>query len=101
MARIVTDEHLVDFQNRAELSIESFGGNVRQIEIDLVLTADTHAINAHLKNRARGNIARNEITVRRILLLEEIQALVFGNRRRCTNVALLARHPNTSAFAAR
>src|SRR5215813_13110558 len=101
MTRIVADEHLVNLENRAELSIESLGRNVCQVEIHLVLPTDTHAFETHLKDRARGDVTRHEIPVRRILLFEEIQTLLLRNRRRWTNVTFVARHPNTSAFAAR
>src|SRR5919205_320069 len=101
VTRIVTHEHLVDLENRAELSIESFSGNVRQVEINLVLSTDTHTIETHLKDRARCDVTRHEIAVSRILLFEEIQSLLLRNRRRRTNVTFVARHPNTPAFAAR
>src|SRR5689334_17803736 len=98
---IVADEHLIDLKNRTELSIEGLGGNVRQVEIDLILPADAHTVETHLEDRTRRDVARHEIAVRRILLFEEIQSLFFGNRRRRTNVAFTARHPNTSTFTAR
>src|ERR1044072_7391615 len=82
MTWIIADKHLVDFKNRAELAIEGLGGNVRQIEINLVLTADAHAVNAHLKDLARRDVARNEIAVSLILFFKEIQTFTFGNRRR-------------------
>ena len=75
VTRIVNNEHLIDFQNRAEFAIECFGWNVRQVEIYLVLTVYASALNANLKDFARGNVTRNEVTVRRVgrgVLLEPI-----------------------------
>src|SRR5690349_11668648 len=99
--RIIADEHLVNFENRAQLSIESFGGNVCEIEKDLILTADAHPFDAHLKDLAGGDIARNKIAVSWILLFEEVETFTLRNRRRRTNVTLLAGHPNAPAFTTR
>src|SRR6185369_5899745 len=79
VTRIVADEHLVNLENRAEFSIESFGGNVRQVEINLVLTTNTFALDTYLKDLAGRNVARHEVAVSRILLFEEIPALILRN----------------------
>ena len=70
-------KHFVDFENRAELSIQHLGGDVRQVEIDLILTTNTFAFYADLKNFASGNVAGDQIAVGGKLLLEEIPALGF------------------------
>src|SRR5690349_18656903 len=101
VTRIVADEHLVDFEYRAEFAVQNFRGNVRQVEIDLVLAADTHAVDTDLKYLARGDVARDEVAVSGIFLFEEVPALALGNRRGHPRVAFSARHPNTSAFTAR
>src|SRR5216683_1342074 len=44
--RIVAHEHFVDLQNRPEFLIECFRGNVRQIEIDLVLAVCAKPVEA-------------------------------------------------------
>ena len=80
MARIIADEHFVDFQNRPEFLVERLSRNVRQVEINLVLAISAEAIETHLKDFARGNIARDQIAVSRIFLLEKIPALFLGNR---------------------
>src|SRR6185503_5773359 len=49
VTRIVADEHLVNLENRAEFAIQNVGGNVRHVEINLVLATDAHAFNAHLE----------------------------------------------------
>src|SRR6185436_9696014 len=59
VTRIVANKHLVNLQYRAELPLENFSGNVRQIEINLVLTTDTHALDAHLEDLTRRDIARH------------------------------------------
>src|SRR5690242_2787627 len=98
VTRIVADKHLVDFEYRAELSVQNFRGNVRQVQIDLVLAADTHAVDADLKYLARGDVAWHEVAISGIFLLEEIQTFALGNRCRRPCVAFGARHPNTPAF---
>ena len=80
MLRIVADEHLVDFEDRAKLSFERFGWDVREIEIHLVLAIHTHSLQTHFENFARRNVARHEVAVSGILFFEEVQTLVFGNR---------------------
>src|SRR5262249_7280409 len=37
---IVADKHLVDLEDRSQFSIENFGGNVCEIEINLILSTD-------------------------------------------------------------
>src|SRR5688572_2912656 len=101
MTRIVADEHLVDLENCAQLTVESFCRDVCQVEIDLVLAANTHSIDAYLKDLSGGNIAWHEVAVSRIFFLEEVPSFVLRNRRRRPHIAFLARHPNTPAFAAR
>ena len=79
LARIVANEHFIDFQNRAELLIERLSGYVREIEIDLVLAIHSEAIETDLKNLAGGDVPRHQIPVRRIFFFEEIKALFFRN----------------------
>src|SRR6266404_4321588 len=98
MARIVADEHLVNLENGAEFAIECFRRNMRQVEIYLVFTAYTVAVNAHLKDLSRGNVARNKVAISRILFFEEVPPLVLGNRRRRSRVTFLPGNPNASTF---
>src|SRR6185503_13176508 len=100
VTRIVADKHLVDLENRPQLSVQLRGGNVRQIEKDLVVAAHAKSIDAHLKDLARRDVARHEIAVRGISLFEEIPALVLRNRRWRSDIALFPRHPHTSTFTA-
>src|SRR6188474_2845172 len=101
MSRIIAHKHFVDFKDSAKFSIQGLGGNVRQIEIDLVVSADPFALDADLENLTGGDVARNQISVSRKLLFEKIPAFIFRYRRRRPVVTSLARHPNAAAFAAR
>ena len=101
VARVVADEHLVDFENRAELAVESLGRDVRQIEVDLVVAVDAEAVEADLENLARRDVARDEVAVGRVLLFEEVPALGLGDGRRLAFIILRLRHPHAPALAAR
>src|SRR5882724_157095 len=101
VAWIVADKHLVDFQNRTEFSIQDLRRDVREVEINLVLTADSVTVKANLKDLARGNVPGYKIAVSRILFLKKIETLFFRNLRRRSRVAFLARHPDAPPFAAR
>ena len=76
---IIADEHLVDFQDRAELFIERLRRDVCQIEIDLVVAVDTHAGETNLKDFSCRDIAGDQIAIGGIFLFEEIPPLVLGN----------------------
>src|SRR2546423_11788642 len=101
MTRIVADEHLINFENRTEFPIQHLSRDVRQIEINLILTAHPLALDADLEYLSGGNITRNEITVGRILLFEKIPTLVLRYGRRRSSVARVSRYPDATAFAAR
>src|ERR1051325_845351 len=101
VSRIVAHKHPIDLENRAQLPIQNFSRNMRQIEIDLVLSADAKAVEAHLKDLARGDVARHEVAVSRIPLFEEVPAFVPRNLGWRPKVALPTRHPNTSTFPTR
>src|ERR1044072_9331543 len=101
VARVVADEHLVNFQNRAELLVESLGRDVRQVEVDLILAVDAVAVETDLEDFARRNVAGDEVAVGWILLFEEVPALRLGDGRRLSLVALRLRHPHAPALAAR
>src|SRR5262245_38292991 len=82
MTRVVANKHLVDLENRAELPIENICGDVGQVKVNLIATADTHSIETDLEDLARCDIARHQVAVRWILLFEKIKTLVVWNRRR-------------------
>src|SRR5205823_14722263 len=84
-----------------ELAVERLGRDVSQIEKNLILAADAVAIKTNLKDFARGNVARHEVAVCRILLFEKVPTLALWNRRRRALIILRLRHPHAPAFAAR
>ena len=73
---------------------------MRQIKVDLVLAADTVALETDLKDLTRGNIARNQIAVCRILFFEKVPTLTIWNVLWSSCVGRISRDPDTSAFAA-
>src|SRR5687767_3917957 len=97
---IVTDKHLVDLEYRAELSRQGLGGNVRQIEVHLVLTGYTMTFETNLKYLTRRDVAGNEIAVCGIFFFEEVPTLRLGNLARISRVAVRFRDPDAAAFAA-
>jgi hypothetical protein len=52
---------------------------VRQVEVDLVLAVDAVAVEADLEDFARGDVARDEVAVGRVLLFEEVPAVALGD----------------------
>src|SRR3954470_17774617 len=101
VSRIVTNEHFVDLENCPEFFGEGFRRNVRQIKVNLVLTADTFALQANLKYLSSGDVSWNEIAICRILLFQEIPALRFRNIARASRIIGLSWNPDASALAAR
>jgi hypothetical protein len=53
---------------------------VGQIEVDLLLAADAEAVAADQEDLARRDVARDEVAVGGVFLLEEIPAFLLGNR---------------------
>jgi len=99
-AGIDTAEFFIDFENAFELAIESFAVDVRNVEIDgsLAIEAELFLINDAM-NGAGGDVARNEVPVFRIPLLEKVEALVFGNGSGGARVAGLFGNPDAAPFA--
>src|SRR5688572_25298951 len=100
VSRVVTHEHFIDLEYRSQLSRQSLGRNMRQIEIDLVLAADPMTLKTNLKYFASRNIARNKVPVGRIFFLEEVPSLFFGDLARRPRITVLSRDPHAPAFAA-
>ena len=97
--RVDSLELLVDLHDAAELAIEDGGGNVRDVEVDGVLALDAHShVLHHREDLARGDVARNQVSVPGIFLLEEMPALVLGNVLSPALVAFLLGHPDAPAF---
>ena len=93
MPRIVADEHLVDLENRAELSVQCLSRDVSQVEINLVLAADAVAIETDLKDFARRNVARHKIAVRRIFLFKKVASALFLESTKANDCRLCSAAP--------
>jgi len=79
VSRIIADKHFIDFENCAELAIQCFCRDVSEIQINLVLGVDAFAFETDLEDLARGNVARNQVAVSRILLFKKIETFLLGN----------------------
>ena len=100
--RIDADELFVDFENAAELAVQRLTVDVREVEVDHGLAVDAETLLVdHFVNGARGHVARHEVAVFRIPLLEEVEALGFRDGFDGALVAGSARNPDTAALAAR
>src|SRR5207302_4583094 len=67
--RIVADKHLVYFQDSAQLLVERLSRDMSEIEIDLVIAAYAKAVETHLKDFPRRDVARHKVSVCGILLV--------------------------------
>src|SRR3989441_2897800 len=100
-ARIIADELFVDFENAFQFAVENLTIDVREIEIDHRLAVDSEVMFVHdFMDGTRSHIARHEISVLRIPLLQKIPAIIFRNRIRIALVAGGLRNPDASALAA-
>src|SRR5688572_6812006 len=97
---IVTDEHLVDLEDRTEFSRKCFCGDMRQVEIYLILTGDTMTFETDLEDLAGRDIPWNKIAVCRIFLFEEVPTFRFWDIARAPHVTIRFGNPDTSAFTA-
>ncbi len=78
---IDADKLLVNLENAAELAVQRRAVDVREVEIDHRLAVDAEAeLVDDFVNGARGHVARHEVAVFRIPLLEEVEALGLGDR---------------------
>ena len=100
ITRIVTDEHLVDLEDRPKTLGERRSRNMREIEINLILAADAVALETYLKDLACSDVAWYQIAVGWVFFFEEIPTLGIGNIAWNTSVLRIAWNPNSSAFAA-
>ena len=100
--RIDALELLVDLQNAAEFAIERLAGHVREVEVNAqsVLLDRQPLGGADVENLAGGNVARHEVAVLRIPLLEEIAPLDFRNVAGITGVVRRLGHPDAATLAA-
>ena len=85
---IVPDELLVNFQNTFQLAIQNLPVNMRQVEIYHRLAIDAEVVFINdFEYGAGGDIARNQVAVLRVPLLQKIPALAFRNRFRIARIA--------------
>src|ERR1700756_1900126 len=97
VARIVPDKLLVDLENAFQLLVENLAVNVRQVEVDHRLSVDAEAVLVNdLEDGPCSHVARNQIPVLGIPLLEKVPALAFWNALGIAIVALLLRNPDAS-----
>ena len=74
----------------------------REVEVDAEPAwPDAAAFVAHLLGVARGDVARHEVAEARVLALQVVVALGFGNLAGRARVALLQRHPDAAVVAQR
>ena len=100
-ARIITHKLFVDFQNAFQLAIENLAIDVGQVEVDHRLAVDSQMVLIdNFVDCAGRHIARHQVAVFRIPVLEKIPTIAF---RYVTGIAFIARrsrHPHAAAFAA-
>ena len=76
LARILTDELRVHLENAAKLALEVIRRDMGEVEVNaaLIVDAEPH-VDADLEDCTRCDVARDEVAVCRIHLLEEIPGL--------------------------
>jgi hypothetical protein len=100
-ARVVAHELDVDFEDAQQLLLDLLAGQVRDVEVDLVLALyPAPLVDAHIEDFACGDVARHEVAVGGILLLKEVPAVAFGDVARVALVVGVFRHPHAPALAA-
>ena len=100
--RIDAEEFFVDFENAFELAVERFARDVRDVEINGSLTIEPKLfLIDDAMNRARCDVARDEVAVLRIPLFQEIEAFSFGDASWRALLLGIPRHPDAAAFATR
>src|SRR5687767_865110 len=97
---IVADKHLVYLEYRTELSRKGLGGNVRQIQVHLVLAGDAMTFETNLKYLTCRDVAGHEVAVSRVFFFEEVPTLRLGNLARISRISVRFRDPNAPAFSA-
>ena len=86
LVRVLADELLVDLEDAGELLAEHLARQVRHVEVDLVLVLAAlrvedaaPLVEALLEELAAGDVARDEVAVAGVLLLEEVVAVALGD----------------------
>ena len=99
---IIAYKLLVDLQDAFQLAVENGRINVGEVEINhrLPINSQSLLVN-HLVDGAGGDVARHQIAVLGIPLLQKIPAFALGNRLRIAGIAFFLWYPDAAAFAAR
>ncbi len=105
--RVLPGELLVDLEHSGELLPQHLARQVRHVEVDLVLVlAGLGAIDAALlveallEQLAARDVARDEVPVAGVLLLEEVVAPALGDVAPGAHLLRVARDPHAPALAA-
>ncbi len=85
-----------------DLGLAEAADGVGEIEVDAAAArADAAAVVARFLGRARGDVARRQVAVARVLALQVIVALALRDLARVALVAGLERHPDAAIVAER
>ena len=104
LVRILVGDLLVHVEQVAVLLLDHLGpeplDRVLEVEVDRQpALADAAPFVGRLLGVARRDVARHEVAERRVLALEVVVALLFGNLLRRPLVALRLRHPDAAVVA--
>src|SRR5262249_53439355 len=106
VVRILPDELVVDLEHPGELLREHVLRQVGDVEVDLELVLPAlrveHAtvlVEALEKELAARDVARDEVAVTGVLVLEEVVALLLRNVASPPSLLRVPRDPHTSPFA--
>ncbi len=101
-ARIDAEKLFVNLQNSLEFAVQRLARDVRHVQIHRRLPANPQFLLIYnAVNRARGDVARHQISVLRIPLFQKIKSLCFRNALRRALLCWIPRHPNAPALSAR
>src|SRR5713226_6719984 len=102
VARIVAHKLFVNFEDAFQLAIKHLAIDVSQVEIYHWLAVDPKIVLVdNLEDGASGHVARHQVAILRIPLLQKIPALTLRNTLRLAFVAGSLGNPDASPFAAR
>ena len=96
---VIADKLLVNLEDTTELEVKLSTIDVGYIEIDLILSKDTHAlIYTKVEDLAGSDVAWDEVSVFRILFFQEVEALIFRDVLTLALVISLLWNPDATAF---
>src|SRR5487761_491103 len=101
LARIRADKFLVNLEDAFEFAVEHLARKMREVEIDGVHSREAEFfLEDNFVDGARGDVARDQVAVFWVPLLEEIKTFLLRNRTSGARVTGFSRHPDAAAFAA-